>query len=281
MGTLYLVATPIGNLEDISARALRVLGEVRLIAAEDTRHSGRLLAHFGIETPMLSYHAFNERARRERLLAALDVGDVALVTDAGTPAIADPGADLVAAVVAAGHTVSPVPGPSALVAAIAASGLVSGPFVGLGFLPRKGTERRQVLARAAASGFAVVLFEAPTRLAATLSDLASTLGDRPAVVARELTKLHEEVRRGTLVELAAEYRRQAVRGEIVVVVGPAPSAVVVDPEDAAEVVTTLRRSGLSPSDAAREAALITGLPRSAMYDLARRVARDGESPVDP
>jgi 16S rRNA (cytidine1402-2'-O)-methyltransferase len=269
MGTLYVVATPIGNLEDMTARAIRVLGEVRLIAAEDTRHTGRLLARFGIETPMVSYHAFNERARRERLLNALAEGDVAIVTDAGTPAIADPGADLVAAAVAAGHVVSPVPGPSALAAAVAASGLVDGPFVGLGFLPRTGRERRRVLARAAASGFAVVLFEAPTRVGATLADLLAALGDRPAVVARELTKLHEEIRRGTLSALATAYRDQTVRGEIVIVVGPGPSDVAAGGEDAAAVVAALRGAGMSASEAAREAARITGLPRSTLYELAR------------
>ena len=280
MGTLYLVATPIGNLEDVSARALRVLGEVSLIAAEDTRHTGRLLARFGIKTPMLSYHAFNERGRRERLLAALAEGDVALVTDAGTPAIADPGADLVAAAAAAGYPVSPIPGPSALVAAVAASGLVVGPFVALGFLPRKGEERRTLLARAVGTGFAVVLFEAPTRLAPTLADLAAVLGDRPAVIARELTKLHEEFRRGTLAELATHYAASAVRGEIVIVVGPASETSRVEPADAAEVVAGLLRAGLAPSAAAREAARLTGLPRSTLYDLARRSHDDETSPLD-
>ena len=270
MSTLYLVATPIGNLEDVSARALRVLGEVSLIAAEDTRHTGRLLAHFGIRTPMVSYHAFNERARRDRLLAALEEGDVALVSDAGTPAIADPGADLVAAAAAAGHAVSPVPGPSSLVAAVAASGLVTGPFVALGFLPRKGEERRRLLARTAATGFAVVVFEAPGRLAATLRDLATALGVRQAVVARELTKLHEELRRGSLIGLTEEAEASDVRGEIVIVVAPAPEEAPVDAQDAAAVVAGLLRSGLAPSAAAREAARITGLPRSELYDLARR-----------
>jgi 16S rRNA (cytidine1402-2'-O)-methyltransferase len=269
MGTLYVVATPIGNLEDVTARALRVLGEVSLIAAEDTRHTGRLLARFGIRTPMLSYHAFNERARRERLLAALAEGDVALVSDAGTPGIADPGADLVAAATAAGYAVSPVPGPSALVAAVAASGLVDGPFVALGFLPRRGEERRAVLARAAGTGFALVLFEAPTRLATTLSDLVAVLGERPAAVARELTKLHEEIRRGPLAELVAHYDGRDVRGEVVIVVGPAPTTPDEAPADAEEVVAGLLRAGLAPSAAAREAAKITGLPRSVLYDLAR------------
>jgi 16S rRNA (cytidine1402-2'-O)-methyltransferase len=278
MGTLHLVATPIGNLEDITARALRVLREASLIAAEDTRHTGRLLAHFGIATPLLSYHAHNERARRERLLAALATGDVALVSDAGTPGISDPGRDLVLAALAAGHSVSPVPGPSAVAAAVGVSGLVEGPFVSLGFLPRRGAERRRVLARAGATGFPVVLFEAPGRLAASLAELAAVWGDREAVVMRELTKLHEESVRGTLSALADRWRREPPRGEIVVVVGGAEPAATVDPTDAARIVAELRRAGLSPSAAAREAAAVTGLPRSELYRLARRQAEPTEEP---
>ncbi|MDP9364336.1 MAG: 16S rRNA (cytidine(1402)-2'-O)-methyltransferase, partial [Chloroflexota bacterium] len=258
MGILYVVATPIGNLEDITARALRVLREVPLIAAEDTRHSGRLLAHFGIETPMVSYHAHNERARRDRLLAALVDGDVALISDAGSPGISDPGRDLVAAALAAGHRVSPVPGPSAVAAAAGASGLVEGPFLVLGFLPRKGAERREVIARAGRAGVPVLLFEAPGRLAETLDDLAEAWGDRPAVVLRELTKRHEEIRSGSLRELTAAAQRETPRGEIVVVVGAEQSPD--DGGDAAEVIATMLRAGLSPSQAAREAAAVTGLP---------------------
>jgi 16S rRNA (cytidine1402-2'-O)-methyltransferase len=276
MGTLYLVATPIGNLEDITARALRVLREVGLIAAEDTRHTGRLLAHFAIATPLLSYHAHNERARRERLLAALANGDVALVSDAGTPGISDPGRDLVVAAVAAGHTVTPVPGPSAVAAAVGVSGLVEGPFVSLGFLPRRGEARRRALARAGATGFPVVLFEAPGRLAATLAELAVLWGDREAVVMRELTKLHEETVRGTLSRLAERWRQSPPRGEVVVVVGGAGEQAANDRSDVERIVAELRRAGLSPSAAAREAAALTGLPRSELYRLARR----GEEPPE-
>lgn len=270
MGTLYLVATPIGNLEDMTARAVRVLREVSLVAAEDTRHTGRLLAHFGIESAMVSYHAHNERARRDRLLAALEAGDVAMVSDAGTPGISDPGRDLVVAAVAAGHRVSPVPGPSSVAAAVGVSGLVDGPFLTLGFLPRRGAERRSAIARAGGAGVPVLLFEAPGRLAATLDELAEAWGDRPAVVLRELTKRHEETRRGSLRALAADARDVPPRGEIVVVVGAAPEPERGAADDAAGVVAGLRRAGLSPSQAAREAAAITGLPRSALYELARR-----------
>ena len=268
MGTLYLVATPIGNVEDITVRALRVLREVPLIAAEDTRHTGRLLAHFGIQTPMLSYHAHNQRSRRERLVAALTVGDVALVSDAGTPGISDPGHDLVVAAVDAGHKVSPIPGPSAVAAAVGASGLVDGPFLALGFLPRRGPDRRQVIARAGAAGVPLVLFEAPGRLAETLSELRQAWGDRPAAVLRELTKRHEEIQRGTLASLGDVAHRAPPRGEIVVVVGAQTDANQHD-EDATQIVRRLRQAGLSPSQAAREAAALTGLPRSTLYDLAR------------
>lgn len=271
MGTLYVVATPIGNLEDISPRALRVLAEVSLIAAEDTRHTKRLLGHFGIATPLISYHAFNERARRERLLTALDAGDVALVSDAGTPGIADPGRDLVDAALAAGRAVIPIPGPSSLTAAISASGLVDGPFLTLGFLPRSGPERRRLLGIAASTGFPVVLFEAPNRLVATLGEVARVLGDRTAVVAREITKVHEEVRRGNLATLAAGYARDGVRGECVIVVGGAPAPDPAADDDIERTVRSLLRAGLKPSDAAREAARMTGQPRSDLYDLARRL----------
>jgi 16S rRNA (cytidine1402-2'-O)-methyltransferase len=274
MGILYIVATPIGNLEDISARALRTLRDVSLIAAEDTRHTGRLLAHFGIGTPLISYHAFNERARQDRLLSALAAGDVALVSDAGTPGISDPGQPLVAAVVAAGFTVSPIPGPSSVIAAVSASGLIDGPFTFLGFLPRTRSERRRLLTRAAATGFALVLFEAPGRVADTVADLQDALGDRDAVVLRELTKLHEEVRHGTLSDLAAALTGHTIRGEIVIVVG-GREVERDQPEDPRAVVARFLAAGMKPSEAAREAAAITGRPRSELYALAREVNRPG------
>ncbi len=267
MGTLYIVATPIGNLEDLSPRALRILREVGLIAAEDTRHSGRLLAHFGVQTPLISYHEHNQRERRQRLLQALAGGDVALITDAGTPAVSDPGADLVNAALAAGHRVSPIPGPSALSAAVSASGLIDGPFLSLGFLPRERAERRRAFARAAASGMPVVIFESARRLAGSLRDLGEILGDRRAVVMRELTKIHEEVRPGVLSELLAWSEAAALRGEVVLVVAGAEERSA-SGQDAEAVVRTLRQSGLGPSEAAREAAAITGLPRSDLYRMA-------------
>ena len=276
MGTLYLVATPIGNLEDITARALRLLAEVSLIAAEDTRHTGRLLSHFGISTPMVSLHQHNERARRERLLAALESGDVAVVSDAGSPGISDPGFDLVAAAVASGIPVSPIPGPSSVIAAVSASGLVPGPFINLGFVPRAGAERRQLLMRAGQSGFPVVLFESANRLAATLADLKELIGDREAAVARELTKLYEEFRRGSLADLAAHFAAEPTRGEIVVVVGEAvqSEAETTDPE---AIIASLLKSGLKPSAAAREAAVLTGLPRADLYAIAMTLGKGSSS----
>ncbi len=281
MGTLYVVATPIGNLSDMTPRAVEVLRGVALIAAEDTRHTLGLLRHFGIDTPLLSYHAFNERARRDRLLGALGEGDVALVTDAGTPAISDPGNDLVSAVLGAGFRVSPVPGASSLVAAVSASGLVPGPFVVVGFLTRKGRERSVELGRAASAGMPLVLFEAPNRLADTLVFLRESLGDRLVTVARELTKVHEEIRHGALSVVAAHYREHPPRGEIVIVVGGREDAAsAADIEDDDTVIRSLLGAGLSVSQAAREAASLTGRPRSELYDVARRL-RAADEAGDP
>ncbi len=270
MGTLFVVATPIGNLEDISARALRVLSTVNIIAAEDTRHTKKLLDRFDIQTPMLSYHAFNEQARIQRLLAELASGDVALVSDAGTPAISDPGQILVSAAIAAGFPVSPIPGPSALAAAVSVSGLIAGPFVFAGFLPRTRGDRLKVLGSAASTGFGLVVYEAPGRVAPTLRDLLNVLGDRRAVVCREITKLHETMLSGTLESLVGELADRNIRGEIVIVVaGGAP--VPENEDDAEEVITRLIATGAKLSDIAKDAAASTGRPRSEMYQLARTI----------
>ena len=267
LGTLYVVATPIGNLEDLSPRAARVLQAVDLIAAEDTRHSRRLLAHFAIETPTVSYHEHNQVSRRRLLLDALASGDVALITDAGTPAVSDPGADLVTAALDAGYRVSPIPGPSAVAAAVSASGLIDGPFLTLGFLPRERGERLRLVARAATAGVPLVMFESAQRIGRTLQELVEILGDRRAVVLRELTKIHEEVRADSLSELRQWAEEAAPRGEIALVVASSPEAAASE-ADAESVVRMLRQSGLSASQAAREAASITGLPRSELYKLA-------------
>ena len=218
-GTLYLVATPIGNLGDVTSRALETLRTVRFIACEDTRHSRGLLGHFGIAGELLSLPAFAEGQRAGRILERLEAGeDCALVTDAGSPAISDPGERLVAEALERGVKVVPVPGPAALVAALSASGLPTGRFHFLGFLPRKGPERHAMLEEVAPLSATLVLYESPRRLGETLVDLQGALGERRACVARELTKLHEEFVRGPLSELAARYAQEEPRGEVVVLV---------------------------------------------------------------
>ncbi|MDR1728859.1 MAG: 16S rRNA (cytidine(1402)-2'-O)-methyltransferase [Acidobacteriota bacterium] len=220
MGTLYLVATPIGNLEDITLRALRVLREVALVACEDTRHTSKLLAHYGIATPRKSYHEFNEECRVPQLLALLRAGeDVALVSDAGTPLVSDPGFEIVAACRREGLPVIPVPGASAAVAALVGSGLPSDSFHFAGFLPSRGGERRRRLEELSAIPATLVLYEAPHRLLDSLQDMADVLGPRRAALCRELTKMHEEFLCGTLPEVLDGLReRPEVRGEITLVV---------------------------------------------------------------
>ena len=218
-GTLYLVATPIGNLKDLSPRALEVLSAVAFVICEDTRHSGTLLSAHGVKKPLLSLPAFDEAARAEALAGRIAAGeDAALVTDAGTPAISDPGEKLVACAIQRGVTVVPVPGPSALIAALSASGLPTGRFHFLGFLPRQRSEAEAMLAEVRGLRATLVLYESPQRLGETLQLLERELPGRRACVARELTKLHEELVRGTLAELAARFTAQPALGEIVIVV---------------------------------------------------------------
>ena len=276
MGTLYVVATPIGNLQDMTPRAVETLRSVALIAAEDTRHSGTLLKVHGIDTPMISYHHHNRRHREERLLQELDGGDVALISDAGTPGIADPGREIVEAARQAGHRVVPIPGASSTVVAVSASGLVEGPFVFLGFLTRKGEERRAEIAKAAATGWPLVIFESPVRLAATLADLSAALGNRKATVARELTKLHEELVTDSLHALVERYTGQEVRGEIVIVVGAATPET--DTTDVQSLIRRLLADGLKPSKAAREVAAIAGIPGDEAYALVREVNTADKKP---
>jgi len=275
MGTLYVVATPIGNLEEMSPRAIAILKAVSLIAAEDTRHSAILARTFGIETPMVSYHQHNRKSREDQLLQALAGGDVAVISDAGTPGIADPGRDVVEAAHRAGHRVVPISGPSAMAAAVSASGLVEGPFIFLGFLPRTGEDRRAQLAKAKAVAWPIVIFESPMRLAETLAEFAQVFGDRPAIVARELSKLHEEIIPGTLVALAERFAEWEPRGEIVIVVGadaePAEAEI-----DVRAVIRSLLDQGMKPSKVAREAASMASLPGSEVYELVREIQRERE-----
>ncbi len=224
MGTLYVVGTPIGNLEDISPRALEVLGRVSLIAAENPARTQRLLAHYGLSTPMRRYTDAYGRKKRQRLaavLAALAEGDVALVSEAGMPGLSDPGYELIAAVLEQGLPVQVVPGPTALNAALSVAGIPAERFIFLGFLPRTAAARRALLAPLVTHPFALVAYESPHRLPDTLADLAELFGARPLAVVGELTKLHEQVRRGTAVELLAYYRHRKPRGEFTLVIAGA------------------------------------------------------------
>jgi 16S rRNA (cytidine1402-2'-O)-methyltransferase len=277
VGTLYVVATPIGNLDDMTPRAVQTLRDVDLIAAEDTRHSGTLLKAFDITTPMISYHHHNRREREARLLNELANGDVALITDAGTPGIADPGHELVGAALGAGHRVVPIPGASSAIAAVSASGLVPGPFLFLGFLPRSGEERRVAIARAVMSGYPFVIFESPVRTGRTLRDLHEAAGDRAVLLARELTKLHEEVRTGALGEFAEEYADVEPRGEVVLVVGGDDERSVVE-SDLPALIRRLLNEGHKPSKVARDVASITGISGSEAYDLVRQASATSERP---
>ena len=274
MGHLHIVSTPIGHLEDVTLRALRVLREAGLVLAEDTRRTRILLDRHGIAARPRSLHAHNEAARVHEVLAALDAGtDVALVSDAGTPLVSDPGARLVAAAVAAGHAVVPVPGPSAVLAALTASGVPADTFTFLGFLPRRTLAQKKLLAAHAHLSNALVLFESPRRVGATLATLHAVLGDRAACVARELTKLHEELARGTLSELAARFRDGA-RGEVTIVVGGASeaaerSAQAAEPGAAApdldERICALLGEGRSAREIAAALAGAFGLPKREVY----------------
>ncbi len=272
---LYLVATPIGNARDVTLRALDILAQVDVIACEDTRVTGKLMALHGIATPLLAYHDHTAERVRTRLIKRLNDGEtVALVSDAGTPLVSDPGYRLVQACIEANVPVTPVPGPSSVLAAVVVSGLPMDRFLYAGFLPSRAAARRRALAELAAVPATQVFLESPRRLGPSLSDMADVLGDRPAVVARELTKVFEEVRRGTLTQLALHYRTEgAPKGEVTVVVaagGPPP-------EIGAEEVERLLGAALdrlSVRDAVAQVAATTGLPRRKIYDRALKLKRD-------
>ncbi|QQS55137.1 MAG: 16S rRNA (cytidine(1402)-2'-O)-methyltransferase [Candidatus Competibacteraceae bacterium] len=277
-GALYVIATPIGNLEDISARALRVLREVAAIAAEDTRHTGQLLTHFGIDTPMFSLHDHNERARLEQVVARLREGQaLALVSDAGTPLISDPGFPLVRELRRQGLKVIPVPGPSSILAALSVAGLPTDRFTFEGFLPPKSAARRERLQALAREERTLIFLEASHRIAETLADLAAVFGEeRPATVARELTKRFEEVHNTSLSELgvwleADPHRR---KGEFVVIVqGAPPAASEAETAETRRLLVALLAE-LPASRAAAVAAKLTGLRKKALYDLALALGSD-------
>jgi 16S rRNA (cytidine1402-2'-O)-methyltransferase len=268
VGTLFLVGTPIGNLEDITQRALRVLEEVDLIAAEDTRRSKKLLQHYAITTPMISYHEHNKILRSDRLLEALESGSVALISDAGMPGLSDPGLELIRAVIDAGHPVVPIPGPSAGVAALVTSGLPTDAYVYHGYMPRKKSERRDLIRTLREESRTTIFFEAPHRMQSMLEDLIEILNeDRLIVVCRELTKLYEETLRGTIKEVQEHFQNHEPKGEFTIVLGGVPSQ---DRWGEKEVLERLREKlnqGISPSQAARQVASESGWTRRAVYRL--------------
>lgn len=265
-GTLYVVATPIGNLSDITHRALQVLRDVDLIACEDTRHTQKLLNHYGITTRTISYHEHNEQQRAVQLIDQLKQGsNIAVVSDAGTPAISDPGFRLVRAAIENDVTVVPVPGPSALLSALSAAGLPTDEFFFAGFLPPRSNARRTRLSELQAVPGTLIFYEAPHRLAAALKDAYEILSEREAVVARELTKVHEEIRRGRLSELANHYEREEPRGEIVVLVDRTVISAAPPQLTIATLVDRFEQEGLDQRAALKKAARELGLSRAEAY----------------
>jgi len=271
MGILYLVATPVGNLEDISMRALRVLKEADLIACEDTRHTAKLLTHYGIRTPSRSYHKFNEEARAQQLVQMLREGkDIALVSDSGTPLVSDPGYELVSACRREGIRVIPIPGPSAAIAALIASGLPSDSFYFAGFLPSKRSLRKRRLEELARIPATLILYEAPHRLLPSLEDMAAILGPRQATVARELTKIHEELLHGPLPELLDILQaRERIQGEITVVIERGvhiPEAAVYPESLRRHLEDEMQKTGLPRNEALKSVAKQRGITRREAYN---------------
>jgi 16S rRNA (cytidine1402-2'-O)-methyltransferase len=278
-GTLFVVATPLGNLEDITLRALRVLKEVGLIAAEDTRHSRKLLAHYGISTPLTSYYDEIERHKAPALIEQLKQGrSLALISDAGTPGIADPGYHLVRAAIAAGVRVAPIPGPSAVAAALSVAGLPTDRFAFDGFVPAKAGARRKFFAGLVHETRTLVLYEAARRLEACLRDVTDVLGDRQVVVLRELTKVFEEVVRGPVSQVAAQLRERAatrtLQGEVTLVVAAGAPLLPAAPEDLTTAIERLRGEGMSLKEIARVLARERSLSRREVYQAGVALAAE-------
>lgn len=268
MSDLYLVATPIGNLEDMSFRAVRILKEVPLIAAEDTRTSATLLKHYQINTPLTSYHDHNKAAKTESLINHLKEADLALVSDAGTPAINDPGFILVQAALAAGHRVVPVPGPSAPIAALSAAGLPTDNFLYLGYLPRKKKARQDLLLLVEDLPWTLVFLETSHRLLDALEDCLSILGDRQIAVARELTKLHEEITRGTINQVKDYYTEKEPKGEITLIIAGKEKELLWDQKRLLEAIQDeINKGAVSPSQLAKRLAKESSWSRRDIYDL--------------
>ncbi len=271
MGTLYVVGTPIGNLEDVSLRALRVLSEVDLIAAEDTRRTRKLLTRYEINTPLTSYHEHNKLTKLDELLSTLEQKDVALVSEAGMPGLSDPGYELIEAAIARDIPVVPVPGPSALITALVVSGLPTDSFLFLGFLPRRRKERRQLLASVARERRTLVAFEAPHRLLASLTDLKDVLGDRRIALARELTKVHEEVWRGSVGQALAHFEENPPRGEFTLVIeGAREERVTWDEGQVMEALAELTAEDVERKEAIKAVSDLAGWPKREVYKVALR-----------
>lgn len=273
-GILYIVATPIGNLEDISLRALRALKEVTLIAAEDTRVTRKLLAHYDIHTPMTAYHQHSKGRRAEEIIERLKAGeDVALVSDAGTPGISDPGHELIRFAIDEGITITSIPGPTAMITALVVSGLPTSHFAFDGFPPRKESERKAFFRGIKPDPRTIILYESPLRLLPTLKSALSELGNRRAAVVREATKMFEEVFRGTLTEVIARFTERKAKGEIVIIIeGAGPEEAATTPETGAETVEerlkALMAQGMTERDAIRQTAAEMKLPRREVYAVA-------------
>lgn len=275
IGTLYIVATPIGNLEDITLRAVRILREVDLIAAEDTRHSRKLLTHFGISKPLTSYFDHNKNVKGAQILAKLQDGlSVALISDAGTPCISDPGYQLVRDAVASGIRVVPIPGACASTAALSASGLPTDSFAFEGFLPSKAGKRRERLARLKGETRLLAFHEAPNRVAATLADVLEMLGDREMVLARELTKVYEEFLRGKVSDVLLTVEERGIKGEVVLLIAPCPGKGEPDQDLVPELLSRyLDGEGMSVKDAVRRVTQETGEARSRVYQEALKLRK--------
>ena len=266
-GTLYIVSTPIGNLEDITLRALRILKEVDVIAAEDTRHSLKLLTHYGIKKPLISYWGEKEKIRAEETLQKLKDGrNIALISDAGTPGISDPGALLIRRAIEHGMRVVPVPGPSAVITALSLSGMPTEEFTFIGFLPVRRSQRRKALQRLSLEKRSLVFYEAPHRIIETLDDVTEIMGERAVVVIKELTKFHEEVLRGTLSDVLTRLTQTTIAGEYVVILAGRQEKEDVSLDDAVAEVRELMRRGLGRKDAVKRTAEEYGLSKKELYD---------------
>jgi 16S rRNA (cytidine1402-2'-O)-methyltransferase len=266
MGILYIVPTPIGNLDDITLRALKVLRDVSLIAAEDTRRAAILLSHFDLHTPVTSYFEHNKLAKLDRILAALEQGDVALISEAGTPGLSDPGYELIRSVIARGQRIVPLPGATAAITALVASGLPTDSFVFVGFLSRKAGDRKRALEQLKSERRTLIFYEAPHRVDDTLADMLAVFGNRSLCVARELTKVHEEIWRGSIADARQHFGAEAL-GEFVLVVAGTVEADRWDEDRVRAAVRAEIEHGASAAEAARQVAALSGWPKRAVYAL--------------